>query len=388
MKCVFVSNYFNHHQASLANELKKLCEGQFWFISTIDVPEGRKKLGYASDCFPDYVVLSHKSKSLKKYSLNLINSADVVIVGSAPESYIKKRLSSNKLTFRCQERLYKEDIDKKRLPLLYLKHYLKHIRYKNLYLLCASAFTSADYSKTYAFEDKAYKWAYFTEIKKYDNIDNIISDKQPHSILWVGRLIKFKHPELVVELAHRLKEEGYDFSVNIIGVGEMYDDIEKLIKDYGLTDCIHMLGSMPPEQVRTYMEKSEIFLFTSGKEEGWGAVLNESMNSACAVIASHAIGSVPYLLNNGQNGFVYRDGDIDDIYCKVKTLLDTPQKRKELAKKAYYTMRNEWNAENAAKKFYSLVNIMLEESENKFPYKDGVCSKAEITSDDWFISKQ
>ena len=49
------------------------------------------------------------------------------------------------------------------------------------------------------------------------------------------------------------------------------------------------------------MEKSEIFLFTSDKGEGWGAVLNESMNSACAVVASHAIGSVPFLLKDGEN---------------------------------------------------------------------------------------
>ena len=44
-----------------------------------------------------------------------------------------------------------------------------------------------------------------------------------------------------------------------------------------------------------YMESSHIFLlFTSDRNEG--AALNESMNSGCAVVASDAIGSVPYLM--------------------------------------------------------------------------------------------
>jgi glycosyltransferase involved in cell wall biosynthesis len=61
---------------------------------------------------------------------------------------------------------------------------------------------------------------------------------------------------------------------------------------------------MAPEAVRDHMEAADIFLFTSDFNEGWGAVLNESMNSACAVVASHAIGSVPFLLKDGENGFI------------------------------------------------------------------------------------
>ena len=49
-------------------------------------------------------------------------------------------------------------------------------------------------------------------------------------------------------------------------------------------------------------------------QEGWGAVLNEAMNSGCACIASHAIGSAGFLIEHGENGFVYRDGDMDDFY--------------------------------------------------------------------------
>lgn len=55
-------------------------------------------------------------------------------------------------------------------------------------------------------------------------------------------------------------------------------------------------------KVREHMEDADIFLFTSDYNGGRGAVLNESMNSGCMVAASHAIGSVPFLLEDGKRG--------------------------------------------------------------------------------------
>ena len=111
---------------------------------------------------------------------------------------------------------------------------------------------------------------------------------------------------------------------------------------------------MTPEQVRKYMEDAQIFLFTSDRNEGWGAVLNEAMNSACAVVASHAIGATPFLIEHQKNGLIYRDGDRKDLYKNVKRLLDCPQQRMELSKQAYKTIVDEWNAENAAEKVLKL----------------------------------
>ena len=85
---------------------------------------------------------------------------------------------------------------------------------------------------------------------------------------------------------------------------------------------------MKPEQVREYMEKSEIHIFTSDRNEGWGAVLNESMNSACVPVANKAIGSVPYLINDGNNGFMYKDEN--ELYEKVKYLLNNDKDRKAM----------------------------------------------------------
>lgn len=104
------------------------------------------------------------------------------------------------------------------------------------------------------------------------------------------------------------------------------------------------------------MEQSEIFVFTSDRNEGWGAVLNESMNSCCAVVANEAIGSVPYLIKDGYNGYIYADGNFEDMYEKVTSLLESSEKRLLLGKNAYATIINEWNADVASSNFIKLYN--------------------------------
>ena len=121
--------------------------------------------------------------------------------------------------------------------------------------------------------------------------------------------------------------------------------------------------------------------FTSDKNEGWGAVLNESMNSACAVVASDAIGAVPFLLQDGENGLCYRSCDVDDLYKKVKFLLDHEEERKVMGKNAYETVTSLWNAEVAAQRLLDLSEQILQGNKRPTLYGTGPCSKAQILKD-------
>ncbi len=386
MKLVFVSNYFNHHQKPLSDAFAGYPNVEYTFIETKAISEERLKLGWGYDKKPSYVKTEYLDEQSRAECQRLIDEADVVIFGGAPYSLLKRRLRAKKPVFLYRERIYRTGFSYYKLPFRAILHYFMYVRHKNLHLLCASAYTSADFAKTGCFLKKAYKWGYFTELKKFDDIESLIASKQNNSILWVARFLSLKHPEIPVEIAKRLKNEGYSFEMNLIGNGVMMDQIEKMIREYELEDCVHLLGSMSPEDVRSHMENSEVFLFTSDKNEGWGAVVNESMNSGCAVVASHAIGSVPFLIENEQNGLIYRDGRIDDAYNKVKWLLDHTGERMRIARNAYTTMEKEWNAAVAAKKFMVLANRLLQ-GEKVIPYSEGVCSTAERLPDQW-IDKQ
>ena len=108
------------------------------------------------------------------------------------------------------------------------------------------------------------------------------------------------------------------------------------------------------------------------------------MNSGCAVVASHAIGSVPFLLRDKENGLIYKDRDVDDLYNKVKYLLDNTSEQKRMGIAAYLTLAQQWNAENAAKRFVELSKAIIAGEDGADLFPDGVCSKAPIMKNNWY----
>lgn len=383
MRVVFVSNYFNHHQKPFSDAMAALCD--YTFVETGAMSEERRQMGYGMSSLPFYVIPQERFLAEPEAIQQLITDADVVILGGAPDDLFVPRLRQGKLTFRYSERLYKEGTPLRRLPHDLVSAWLHHGRFQKypLYMLCASAYTAADAAWSGNYRGRCYKWGYFPETREY--AWETLAEKKgkgPVSILWVGRMIDWKHPEAAVLTAERLKRDGFDFRIDYIGNGEMEPELRRMIADRGLEDCVHLLGAMKPEQVRDHMEQTDIFLFTSDRNEGWGAVLNEAMNSGCAVAASHAVGSVPFLLRHGENGLIFRSGDWDDLYRKVKRLIEDSALRERCGRAAYETITGEWNAKEAARRFLRLAEALAAGEDT--PFTHGPCSRAEVLQDDWF----
>ena len=377
MKLVFVSNYFNHHQKPVCDGFYARLGEDFKFIATTTVPEERQSLGYENLTAP-YVVPAHEPAHLP-WARALVDEADVVITGSVREPKLKpalrKRIRAGKLLFRYSERPLKDGFSwAGYLPRL-VKWHLKDPMTRPIYMLCASAYTAPDYARFGLFRGRCYKWGYFPAAKRYADIDALMDAKEPASILWAGRMIDWKHPDDALETARRLRQAGYDFTMTMIGMGDMEQQLRDRVAEYGLSDRVRLPGSMKPEEVRAHMERAGIFLFTSDKNEGWGAVLNESMNSGCTVVGCEAIGAVPYLIQSGQNGLTYAPGDSDGLYGQVKFLLDHPGEQRRMGIAAYHTIAEIWNAETAAERFIELSRRLLAGEKKPDVYTDGPGSR-------------
>lgn len=368
MKIAFVSNYINHHQIPFCNAMHKLLEGEFTFVQTEPMEEERVQMGWHHGERPSYV---HCYYEEEEYCRKLILDCEVVLFGGTDEeSYIVDRLKAGSLTIRISERLYKTGQWRAVSPRGLRKKYRDHTRYRKapVYLLCAGGYVPSDFHIVRAYPGKMYCWGYFPETKKYD-IEELLERKGygregaggkgiPY-FLWAARMIDWKHPELAVETARHLKEKGISFHMDLIGDGQMRAEMEALADRYGLGEQVAFLGYQPPEQVRQYMERADVFLFTSDRKEGWGAVANEAMNSGCAVIADHMIGAVPFLLKSGENGLIYEDKRAEQLFALAEQLARDGDFCRKLGRNAYRTIIEVWNAENAAGRLMALIQKML-----------------------------
>lgn len=376
MKLIFVSNYINHHQIPMCNALSKIYGDRFAFIQTEKMEEERINMGWQQVGDLSYLKFYYEDPNECQ---SMIDEADVVLFGGTDdESYIQNRLYGRKRIIRYSERMYKTGQWKAISPRGLLKKYKDHTRYRkdDVYMLCAGAYVPSDFHIVHAYPNKMFKLGYFPETKHYD-VDKLMQSKgyqkMPY-ILWAARFIDWKHPELVIETAKYLKDNGYKFHIDMVGVGVMEDEIHSLAKAYDVEDCLTFVGMKTPAQVRVLMEKANIYMVTSDRQEGWGAVVNEAMNSGCAVVADYMIGATPYLINDGANGLIFDDRNKQTLFDAVEKLIASPGYAESLGREAYKTITTVWNAENAAKRLSEFI-------ESGKVYEYGPMSKAEVISE-------
>lgn len=111
------------------------------------------------------------------------------------------------------------------------------------------------------------------------------------------------------------------------------------------------------------------------------------MNAGCAVVASHAIGAVPFLLEHEKTGLIYKNGDFQDFYEKVVFLINNEKNRKKMGKNAYLNISKNWTPEIAAIRFLKTLNDVFY-SKSMVHFSSGVLSVADCLNNHWFKTEQ
>lgn len=392
MKVTFVSNYINHHQIPVSNVLYEHLGSDYTFIQTEPMEEERIRMGWNPKEVPPYVKYAYEERELCE---KLVLESDVVIWGGLEdESMLQPRLQAGKPVIRYSERLYKEGQWKAISPRGLRKKYLDHTRYRKapVYLLCAGAFVASDFHIVRAYPDKMFRWGYFPECKEYD-LDELMAGKRSNEacdgekresctqLLWAARFIDWKHPELVVELAEELQKQGKRFHITMIGDGELRPFTRKLIEEKKLEKYITLAGAKTPGQVREAMEKASVFLMTSDRKEGWGAVMNEAMNSGCAVVADRMEGASLFLIKQGENGFWCKKPTGESMAQFVGKLIEDRELCERIGRNAYHTITGLWNPKVAAERLIYMCEAVAAGKEPEAIWTEGPCSKAEIISE-------
>ena len=387
MKIVFLSNHLIHHQVPFSRYCAKIHE--YYFIATKPLPSERKELKYKNYSSTEEPYLLDISTLQSNIDLSqLIDISDIVIIGSAPQAYVNSRIEQKKLVYYYSERLFKSCYSALTL--------VKNNQFKTRYflpsknpksiMLAASGFLANDLKVLGIYDTKILKWGYFPELVPLDIRETLKKVSKPTlQLLWVGRFLKWKRPFDSIRVLKSLLSKGYNVKLTIIGSGPLKTSIQRLIRRLALEKNVDILDSLPQEEVRKKMIQSNILFVTSNKYEGWGAVVNEGMNSMCAVICSHLVGSAPFLIQNGYKGLIYKCGNIAEMEKKVIMYATNSDFASMISIAAYNTIAHLWNSEIAATRLFDISNkilhgIPVEEA----AYVSGPCSLAKPISRNWY----
>lgn len=166
-------------------------------------------------------------------------------------------------------------------------------------------------------------------------------------VLFTGRLTVHKGVEYLIMAARKIKGE-----VIILGDGPERPYLEELIKKYNLTNT-QILGYMKPSEgikYREFYKRADVYVAPSVWDEPLGLVILEAMASGTPVIVTRK-GGIMSIVKDGQNGFLVRARNSQEIADKVNLLLSDENLRLKMAMKAKQTIEQKFTWEVVAKQF-------------------------------------
>jgi glycosyltransferase involved in cell wall biosynthesis len=172
-------------------------------------------------------------------------------------------------------------------------------------------------------------------------------------MLAVGRLHSVKDHAFLVRACRLLKNHDIHFACAIAGDGPERASLVTLIDDLDLQGEVHVLGHLSRQQLDARYAAADLVVLTS-RSEGIPLVLMEAMARGKPVLAP-AITGIPELVLDGQNGFLYHPGSLEDFVARVELV----QRRKSvlgpLAQAARQHVLQHFNREKNLVAFSDLI---------------------------------
>lgn len=148
--------------------------------------------------------------------------------------------------------------------------------------------------------------------------------KGVHNAVLAVAQLKNKYPDVRLYIPGSIASKKPHFLYDSVYIRHL----RKLIQQYDLHDNVVFVGSLTPEQMAERMRLAHCFVMPSCVENH-SSTLREAMTVGCPSVSA-AVGSVPELIEQGKNGYLYRYGEINTLAYYIDTLWSDDETAKSI----------------------------------------------------------
>lgn len=146
-----------------------------------------------------------------------------------------------------------------------------------------------------------------------------LTPRTHHRVLFVGRLTTEKHVEVTLAAVAKLAPELPEITFDIVGGGDQRRALEQAVQRLGIQDRVTFYGRVEEDDLRAAYTRADVFAIASIAELQSIATM-EAMASGLPVVAADAV-ALPHLVRDGENGYLFEPGDVDDLADKLRRVL-------------------------------------------------------------------
>ena len=169
------------------------------------------------------------------------------------------------------------------------------------------------------------------------------------TIVFVGRLVRAKGVEMLVDAAARLRTPGA--RVVLVGDGPDRAKVERLARRLGVADRVHVTGFVAHDRIPAALAAADVVVLPSFYEE-LGTVLVEALHAGVPVVASRT-GGIPELVEHGVTGLLVAPGDPAELAGALDAVVGHPALAEQLGANAA-RRAPEYDLERVGEKIHAL----------------------------------
>jgi len=172
------------------------------------------------------------------------------------------------------------------------------------------------------------------------------------TVLYLGRVKKYKSVQHLIEAFALVRKKLPDARLMIVGTGDYLDNLKSQARSLNLSDSIEFPGFVTTSDKVDRMRRAHVAVLPSLKE-GWGLTNIEANSVGTAVVAADSPG-LRDSVRDGQTGFLYAYGDVEQLADKLTTILTNETVRRNL-EIGGLEWAERFNWDNAAREFETLL---------------------------------
>ena len=149
-------------------------------------------------------------------------------------------------------------------------------------------------------------------------------DEQPFPqgyVVYVGRLQEIKGVRHLLRALPRVRDRHPGIGLVVVGYGEQEGALRQQARDLGLAEAVRFEGHQPPAAVARWLRGCRAAVVPSvrmpgGRAEGMPTVVLEALAAGAPLVATKT-GGIPDVVRSGENGWLCRDRDPEDLAARV-----------------------------------------------------------------------
>lgn len=118
----------------------------------------------------------------------------------------------------------------------------------------------------------------------------------------------------ILQAYEQVLKQYPEATLDILGQGSMRAELETYVQEHKLTG-VTFVGQVPNDKIYDYLSKADIML-SAARIDNMPVSLLEAMNAGLLVISSR-VGGVPYMLSEGETGFLFESENSKDLHDKI-----------------------------------------------------------------------